>query len=135
MGGVVQTSKDEWSAWTGGKPQVNWSGLDASAPKMYESPNQLRTSYTKTAQDSYNYRKTGLSTKFDKTHDFSRFVVAVWEKLVDCGMDTIAFLPDPEDPTNMLSVVSNHSRFSSRWVSTESAKLVSQFDTYDTQND
>ena len=36
MGGVVQTSKDEWSAWTGGKPEMmtrNWSN-----PMYYPDP-------------------------------------------------------------------------------------------------
>jgi hypothetical protein len=109
MGGVVQTSKDEWSAWTGGKPKADWSGLDPSAPTVYETPNQVRATYTKTAQDSYNFRKTGLTDKFEKKNDLMQFADAVWEKLVDCGMDTIAYLPDPEDPTAMLLVVSNHS--------------------------
>jgi hypothetical protein len=28
MGGVIQSSKDEYAAWTGGKPKADWSGLD-----------------------------------------------------------------------------------------------------------
>ena len=28
MGGLTLVTKDEWSAWTGGKPNSSWSGLD-----------------------------------------------------------------------------------------------------------
>ena len=34
MGGIIQSSKDEYSAWTGGKPKADWSGLDPTAGVM-----------------------------------------------------------------------------------------------------
>ena len=42
MGNVVSLSKDDWSAWTGGKPASGWTGLDPSASDEAMSPNQLR---------------------------------------------------------------------------------------------
>jgi hypothetical protein len=31
MGDVVQLTRDEYAAWTGGKPNSTWTGLDASS--------------------------------------------------------------------------------------------------------
>ncbi|KAI2488998.1 hypothetical protein MHU86_25602 [Fragilaria crotonensis] len=47
MGAVIALSKDSWSAWTGGKPKTDWTGLDASAQLETTSPNQLRPVYDK----------------------------------------------------------------------------------------
>ena len=61
MGGIVRLSKDNWAAWTGGKPITNWSGLDPTAETEHISPNQLRPVFAGAAQKGYNYRKTGLA--------------------------------------------------------------------------
>jgi hypothetical protein len=50
-------------------------------------------------------------------------------------MDTIAYLPAPDDPTKMLSVVSNHSRFTLEWATQASETLQTMFDVYDKAND
>ena len=42
MGNIVTLSKDDWSAWTGGKPAPGWVGLDPSAADNLTSPKQLR---------------------------------------------------------------------------------------------
>ena len=41
MGNIVTLSKDDWSAWTGGKPASGWMCLDATASDELTSPNQL----------------------------------------------------------------------------------------------
>ena len=41
MGNIVPLTKDDWSAWTGGKPVSGWTGL-ASPTDELSSPNQLR---------------------------------------------------------------------------------------------
>jgi hypothetical protein len=135
MGGLLQTTKDEWSAWTGGKPKADWTGLDPSAARVYQSPNQLRSLYVKTSQDSYNHRTTGLEDKFSDKDNLTQFADSILEKLEDCGMDTIAYLPAPDDPTQMISVVSNHSRFTLEWATNASEPLQTQFDDYDKAND
>jgi hypothetical protein len=42
IGAVIALSRDSWSAWTGGKPKADWSGLDPSSETETASPNQLR---------------------------------------------------------------------------------------------
>ena len=110
MGGLVALVKDEWSAWTGGKPNSDWSSLETAATEN-TSPNQLRPVYASAAQKGYNHRRTGLTTKFTPASDLSVFQTAVWNHLVDTGMDTIAYLQDPEDSDKMSNVVKSHARF------------------------
>lgn len=62
MGNVIRLSKDDWSAWTGGKPISDWSGLAPSASDELTSPNQLRPDYASASQKAYNYRCTGMSS-------------------------------------------------------------------------
>jgi hypothetical protein len=64
IGGIVQTTTSEYSAWTGGQPNVTWTGLAATAPTDFHSPNQLRPQSTGQAQKSYNQRKTGRTEKY-----------------------------------------------------------------------
>ena len=97
MGDLVQTSKDEYSGWTGGKPKSDWSGLDPKASTEFESPNQLHPMYAKAQMDAYNGRRAGLETKFDAKDDLAVFEEEVWKHLLDSGLDTIAYLPDIED--------------------------------------
>ena len=136
MGGLVQTSKDEFTPWTGGKPNLDWTALDALEPNMFRSPNQQRSLYTKSSTDGFNFRTTGLTTQFGKADNFKQFADKVLEHLQDTGMDTISYLPDPAEPTvRMLSVVTHHSRFTFDSVCDGSTALSASFDYYDSQND
>ena len=58
IGGITLVTKDEWSAWTGGKPKnCTWTGLDDSVALLeHTSPNQLRPVYVSSAQKGYNFR-------------------------------------------------------------------------------
>ena len=134
MGGLVALVKDDWAAWTGGKPNHDWTGL-ASPMDDNTSPNQLRPVYASAAQKGYNHRRTGLSTQFTPSSDLAVFQTAIWNHLVDTGMDTIAYLQDPEDSTKMTNVVKSHARYT-----VDTAKLLStvqtaKYDKYDTTND
>ena len=43
VSGITLVTKDEWSAWIGGKPNHTWTGLDSSIALLeHTSPNQLR---------------------------------------------------------------------------------------------
>jgi hypothetical protein len=134
IGGLTALNKDEWSAWTGGKPKADWSGLvDHTFDST--SPNQLRPVYVSAAQKGYNYRRTGLKDTFKPTDDLIAFQNSVWNHLTDTGMDSIAYLKDPLDATKMTNVVKAHARFT-----VQSAKIliedqVPKYDKYDRTND
>jgi hypothetical protein len=134
MGGLSQLTKNESSVWTGGQPKFDWSGLEGN-PQSYTSPNQLRPVSVAAAQKSYNHRKAGMATKYSRNDDLFDFQKSIWDHLSDTGMDTIAFLPDPGDPSRMMNVVKEHSRFTlatAKKLSNEQAKL---YDTFDMAND
>jgi hypothetical protein len=137
MGGLEALSKNEWAAWTGDKPLYDWSGLDPSARTDYITPNQLRPSEFWSGQKSYNYRCTGLSKErqYSSKTNLSFFQKSVWKHLRNCGMDTISYLPDPQDPTKMTSVVTNHTRFILQTAKTLGAIQLTKYDPYDFMND
>jgi hypothetical protein len=137
MGGLLALSKTEWAAWTGGKPLSDWSGLEPSARNQHVSPNQLRPALVTSAQKGYNYRRTGLEKELQYTTktDLSVFQNSVWKHLRNSGMDTISYLPDPEDPTKMTSVVTNHARFTLRTAKKLGAIQLTKYDPYDSTND
>jgi hypothetical protein len=134
MGELVQASKDEWNAWTGGKPKPSWVGLEDSAA-TYESPNQLRSTYASSAQKGYNYRKKGLTTKFSKKDDLALFQKLLLKHLVDCGMDSIAYLEDPADSTIMSNVIKEYARFTLSTAQKNLSHQVLLYDKYDREND
>jgi hypothetical protein len=86
----------------------DWSGLDGASD--LDSPMQLRPGYIGDAQKAYKHRSTSLAEKYDESNDLSYFAKEFWRHLVSTGMDTIAYLVDPERAAIML-VVLYHSRF------------------------
>ena len=71
MGGIAILNKDDCSAFTGGIPKHDWSGLKTPT-NDYVSPNQLRTSHA--SSKSYNYRKRRdwkLSSRRETTYRLS----------------------------------------------------------------
>ena len=134
MGGLVALVKDDWSAWTGGKPKYDWTGLEHPLDDN-TSPNQLRPVYASAAQKGYNHRRTGLSTQFTPSSDLAVFQTAIWNHLVDTGMDTIAYLQDPEDSTKMTNVVKSHARYTVDTAKLLSTVQVAKYDKYDRTND
>ena len=103
MGDLTQVSDTAWDAWTGGKPKPSWVGLDNL--NGLDSPNQLCPIYASSAQKGYNYRKKGLDIKFSRKDDLQVFQKKVKAHLVDCGMDTIAWIEDPIDPSRMVNII------------------------------
>ena len=136
MGDVAQVRSDEFVAWTGGEPLANWSARkNAATVTTHETPNQLRADSVTAAQKSFIFRSTGLLDKFKETDDLKVFSEAVWEHMVDTGMDSIAYLPDPADATKMLNVVTYHSRFTlDNGRTAEATLFASSYDSYDKSN-
>ena len=136
IGGITLVTKDEWSAWTGGKPNHTWTGLDGSIALLeHTSPNQLRPVYVSAAQKGYNFRRAGHKISFKPSDDLISFQNVVWDHLKDTGMDSIAYLKDPTDDTKMTNVIKAHARYT-----VQSAKLLAEtqvqlYDKYDRTND
>ena len=52
-----------------------------------------------------------------------------------CGLDMILYLPDPTNATKMQNVMTEHTCFSSNYVSTAATVQKTLYDQYDIQND
>ena len=76
-----------------------------------------------------------MTTQFTPTSSLADFQNAVWEHLTDCGMDTIAYLPDPEDSLMMTNIVKIHSRYTVQTAKSLGAPQLLLYDKYDKNND
>ena len=81
MGGITQVGEKDFSPWTGGLPKSDWSGLDPSTVGTRLNPNQLRPVQITASQKGYNFRSTGLTSKFSRSSDLSTFEDSVWQHL------------------------------------------------------
>ena len=129
-------TKDEWSAWTGGKPNHTWTGLDGSIALLeHTSPNQLRPVYVSAAQKGYNFRRTGHKISFKPSDDLISFQNVVWDHLKDTGMDSTAYLRDPTDDTKMTNVIKAHARYTVQSAKSLAEAQAQRYDKYDRTND
>ena len=132
----MQTSATEYCAWTGGKPLADWSGLDPSAQTEPHDDYQYRPSSPGSSQKSTKSREIGLDSKFTRDAHLMDFVDSVEKYLYRTGMDTISFLPDPNNPSEVASVVTCYSKFDLQDAVTTSRTLrTSSFDRFDRNND
>ena len=69
------------------------------------------------------------------TSKLADFQNAVWDHFVDCGMDSITYLPDPENDQLMTNVVKSHSRYTIQTAKALSAVQLPLYDKYDRNND
>ena len=133
MGGIDNVDTDKYVPWTGGKPLPNWTALENSIGQP-SRPLQYRASGSAGVK-SYTFRTAGLKQKFNKTSELEVFCTSVWDHLQECGMDTIAYLPDPANSSQMQSVVVNHGRFSLEYATEQSKKIQLSWDRFDKNND
>ena len=133
MGGIEQTGTDSWNVWTGGAPNHNWTGLLDGNPS-HISPSQYRPTSVTSQAKSRAYRIAGLEQKFSRTGDFHQFQRRVKKHLVNHGMDTIAYIPDPSK-TKMINVIDKYALYSLReGVETANETMKVSFDKYDKAN-
>jgi hypothetical protein len=137
MGGLVQVSSYEWCTGTGGKPKADWSGLDPAASTFPLHDFQYRPSSPGSSQKITKYSEYGLETKFTRKSHLLHFIDGVTTYMEErTGMDTIAYLPDPFDPTKVASVVTQYSQFDLQDAIIAARQLRStEFDPYDYNND
>ena len=136
MGGVLRTGETEWVIWTGGKPSADWSGLITKNGDPSNCPNCLfpGPSRASDAQKLADARKKGLEDKFSRKGDYQVFKFAVRDHLVNCGMDTIAYLPDPSDGNKMVSIIKEDSKYTPESAKRLALVQVKLYDKHDTQN-
>ena len=137
MGGVSRTSATESTAWVGGKPNADWTVLDASASRICSTPHQMRPTSVSASHKLYTTRVAGLESKFEKNKtDLVSFQTKVDEHLTSHGLDTIAWIPDPENPTTIMAyVISHHAKYKVETARAAVLPLRAKWDDYDKNND
>ena len=131
MGDLIQVDDHKWAVWTRGKPKVDWLSLANSASKHNKTPFQCRFAKDTTA---FKARCAGLSHQFSKGGNLNQFMKDILETFEICGLDMISYLPNPADATKMRNVMTEHTCFSSDYVSTAAAVQKTLYDQYDIQN-
>jgi hypothetical protein len=113
MGGLEQVSSKEFVAYTGGKPNSTWTGLDSLASRSRHNSRQFRYISGASFITAEDPRRQGLSTKFSKGSDFVAFTCKVKKKLETFGMDSIAYVPSTVTKGQMVNIVDSHAIFES----------------------
>jgi len=135
MGDIHRAGTDS-TPWTGGKPNVDWSGLDALAPTVPKTPNQFRPTKPSDNAKAYNQRRgKGAAELFKPSDDVIMFTKTLWKHLVDTGMDSIAYLQDPEKKNEMSSVVTESARHTLERAKVLCKAQLKEYDEYDVSND
>ncbi|KAI2508103.1 hypothetical protein MHU86_6276 [Fragilaria crotonensis] len=113
MGNIVSLSRDDWSAWTGGKPAPGWVGLDPSAADDITSPNQLRPVHASASQrvQLSSYRHDDPIYPSEQSRRLPERRLGPSRRLWD-GYHRLS--PDPESSSVMTNVVRSHSATPSR---------------------
>jgi hypothetical protein len=136
MGDVIEqhTSKGgEWVAWTGGKPAFGWTGLDTTVAAVAPTPTMYRNIGILDVK-GYAHRIKGMETKFGMKDDLRAFQRGVMKHFRRCGMDTITYLPDPANPTEIESVVESPNWFTKEYVTGKMGEYEARYDEYDRLN-
>ena len=93
FGGLKAQENGTAARWSGGKPLSDWSGLEDPNPLV--RINQYRSGTISHQAKSHQLRTQGLETKFTRTSDLLTFQKNVFKHLVNHGLDTVSYLPDP----------------------------------------
>ena len=133
MGGYKEYRPGEYAIWVGGKPNKEWTQLEEPDPKMIQ-PSQFRHSNPTSAQKSEPYRIKGLEKKFGVGDDLLVFERTVRQHFERMGLDTIAYLPNPHEPDEMVSVIKHHPKFTREKALEAEEKRAHLYDEFDIAN-
>ena len=138
MGTCEETFKGSGSFYYvfGGKPKADWSGIKDLRERSM-SDLCYRSLDPVVGQKSVHYRTKPLSSKYGAKNNLATFQADVWDHLKKYGLDTVAYLPDPKDTTEMLCVVNKHAQFTGDMtvVQTLSENQSLSYDVWDKRHD
>jgi Zinc knuckle len=139
MGDLLQIDTGAWVAVVGGKPKPDWSGLYDKTTHVWSpigvGEMRLRPMLASASAKLYSYRTKGQDPVFTIDSNFDEFVQKVQGHLEATGMDTIAYVRDPDDPSRMLSCVTDHHRFRPTVMTDLLKGRFDKYDSYDKKND
>jgi hypothetical protein len=110
-----------------------WSALEDPNPPDIEPTQYRPTNVSRTAKQQH-YRISGLITKFTKDSNLLTFQRDVADHLNNYGLDTITYLPNPQDASSMISILTDHAKFDHTKVASMEEPQASKYDKYDKGN-
>ena len=120
----------------GGEPLPDWSGIKDLNSRLL-SDLCFRSVDPVSGQKSSVLRTKGMSTKYQRKDKLAVFQKQVWTHLRKHGLDTVGYLQDPNTPTECLSVVTHHARFTSDLSKAQTLSILfkTEYDTWDRKHD
>ena len=100
MGDLQQMGGTDHVPWVGGKPKTDWSAL-GKTPNIVK-PTMLCLTLAGSSQKSQAYRIAGLEDKFGHGSNLLEFQSNVMKHFERYGLDTITYVRDPADNTEMI---------------------------------
>ena len=137
IGGVTNHGKHQ-VAWTGGKPNCTWTGLEKPVKQNWNPRCERTNHYKGTSQ--YADRQAGLygtqeALKFKSGDNLDFLIKKLLQAFENFGMDAICYRPDPSDSTKMINVFTEYPRLTQKAVLEQSEWVRPRFDEYDESND
>ena len=105
--------------WTGGKPNVAW---DATENTEAESPFCYRFDDPSKQLKNYTALTTCTTQKFkrnDASYTLPSFLRDITGHMTHAGMDSVFYFLNPSDPTERLSIIAYHARFTTSEIMTQ----------------
>ena len=120
----------------GGKPKADWTGIEDLNERSM-SDLCFRSLDPVVGQKSVHSRTKPLSQKFTAKSNLAEFQEEVWDHLYKFGLDTISYLPDPKNNTEVLCVVTKHAQLTGdmKKMGGLSSAVSGKFDIWDKKND
>ena len=135
FGGLKKVDAKRWSAWTGGKPKADWTGLEDPDPQSINVTQYRSTSMTSEAK-GLKYQIGGLENKLTQTGDLQTFQKKVMKHLVAYGLDTVTYVPNPSSSTEVVSIINQHGLYTLKDGSALGNRIKErEFDSYCHDND
>ena len=136
IGGVSDNNTKHAIAWTGGQPNIDWTGLQ-NPHAGRASVNCLRTAKSENQILNYNTRikpPTKLFKKDDKDFDFDKFGQSILKHFIDHGLDSVMHVPSIVDGTKMVNVITMYDQVHTDHVVAKSGEYALKYDQYDQDN-
>ena len=120
----------------GGEPLPDWTAIKDPTQRLL-SDLCFRPVDPVAGQKSSVIRTTGLKHPFSRKDKLTIFQKQIWNHLRKHGLDTVAYLQDPNDKSACLSVVTHHARFTSDLTKAEqlSSLFKANYDLWDKKHD
>ena len=135
MGRRIMQYDGSYVLYCGGEPKHDWSELTDESKLAPTRATQSCSLSVNDERKASEYRLRGLEQRFKQTDSLEQFQAQVKTHLLKYGLDTISYLPDPVEPTQMVSVVDHHAKFSQETAKQAHYPLRPRFDKYDLEND